>query len=527
MIMAQAAAAIPLVPIRNRRFSYAAKILAGALLVTQADWLFFFASDAGATLGLFALFVLAALFLTTKPLRRAGPPLAAGAAASLFIFALVEDPSLLALALFWLFASLAILLPRAGGFDDGWRWAIRLAAHFCRSLLAPIGDGRRLRAAGRRRGGFRIAARLPSLWLPLIGTGLFIGLFAAANPVIANAFARLDIASLVAAISFARIGFWLLIAALLWPFFRPRLLLLAPAAAGNPDRLLPGFSLASVTLSLLAFNAVFALQNGLDLAFLWSGAPLPAGMTLAEYAHRGAYPLIATALLAGLFVLVTLRPGSAMAGQPAIRRLVYAWIAQNVLLVASTILRTVDYVEAYSLTRLRIAALIWMALVAIGLVLICWRIARGRSGAWLINANMIAALLVLTACSFVDLGSMAAGWNVRHARETGGAGSALDLCYLNQLDASALLPLVGLESRPLPPLLRERAAWTRNLIMDRLEQSQRDWHAWTWRGARRLAEAQSLVAARHLPRFTAGRRECDGAPVPPPPAPPLTATPER
>ena len=65
----------------------------------------------------------------------------------------------------------------------------------------------------------------------------------------------------------------------------------------------------SLALSPL-FQAVFALQNGLDLAFLWSGAPLPDGMTLAEYAHRGAYPLIATALLAGLFVLVTLRPGA-------------------------------------------------------------------------------------------------------------------------------------------------------------------------------------------------------------------------
>ena len=33
------------------------------------------------------------------------------------------------------------------------------------------------------------------------------------------------------------------------------------------------------------------------------------------------------------------------------------WIAQNLLLVASTMLRTLDYVEAYSLTELRIAAL--------------------------------------------------------------------------------------------------------------------------------------------------------------------------
>src|ERR1700712_1257597 len=78
---------------------------------------------------------------------------------------------------------------------------------------------------------------------------------------------------------------------------------------------------------------------------------------------------------------------------------------------------------------------------------------------WRSSRPSAAALLPLTACCFVDLGSVAAGWNVRHAREAGGAGSQLDLCYLNQLDASALLPLIELESRPLPPVLRERAAW--------------------------------------------------------------------
>jgi hypothetical protein len=461
-----------------------------------------------------------------KPLRRLGPPLVAAAAASLFVFALAEDPSLLALALFWLAASLAVLLPRADRFDDAWRWTMRLSTHAVRSLLGPLGDGRRLRLA-RRRGGLQWGTHLPNLWLPLLGTALFFTLFAIANPVIADALARLDLAGLIAAISFARIGFWLLIAALLWPLFRPRVPLLGAARERNPDLALPGFSLGSVTLSLFAFNAVFALQNGLDLAFLWSAAPLPQGMTLAEYAHRGAYPLIATALLAGLFVLVTLRPGSAMADRPAIRRLVYLWIGQNVLLVASTILRTLDYVDAYSLTRLRIAALIWMVLVAIGLLLICWRIWRGRSGAWLINANAVAALLTLSACSFVDLGSVAASWNVRHARELGGAGSAIDLCYLNQLDASALLPLTELEGRKLPPVLRERATWTRNLIMDRLEQRQGDWHGWTWRGARRLADARQALADRHLPRFTAGRRLCDSTIEAPAPTPPLTATPER
>jgi hypothetical protein len=508
---------------RPRRFTWIEKAALAAMLVALGDFLFFPPDAVGAIVGFYAAALLAVLVLMSKPLRRSRAAATAAAVAALLLPVLADDPSLLGTALFWLAASLAVLLPRAAGFDDSWRWTLRLGAHALRSLLAPLGDWRRLRLARIRRGGLRVAPHLPILWLPLIGTALFLALFAAANPVIADAFARIDLASLIAALSLTRLGLWIALLALLWPLLRPRLLILGPPRVLDPDWRLPGFSLASVTLSLFAFNAVFALQNGMDLAFLWSGARLPDGMGYAEYAHRGAYPLIATALLAGLFVLVTLRPGSEMAARPAIRRLVYLWIAQNVLLVASTILRTLDYVEAYSLTRLRIAALIWMALVAVGLLLICWRIARGRSGAWLINANAAAALLALAGCSAVDLGAVAASWNVRHAREVGGNGSALDLCYLNRLDQSALLPLIELESRPIPAPLRARAAWTRNLLMDRLEQRQGDWRGWTGRGARRLATARRLVAERHLPRFTAERRPCDWAP----PAPPLTAEPMR
>src|SRR3546814_4862687 len=119
----------------------------------------------------------------------------------------------------------------------------------------------------------------------------------------------------------------------------------------------------------------------------WSGAALQGHVTLAEYAHRGAYTLIATELLAGLFVLVVLRPGEAATRSPRVRGLVVLWIAQNVLLVASSILRTGDYIAAYGLTELRIEALAWMGLVAIGLVLICWRLIRARSPRWLINAK--------------------------------------------------------------------------------------------------------------------------------------------
>jgi hypothetical protein len=500
----------------RRGRSFLLKMCIAIAVATAADMLFLF-HRAGATLGVFALALLALVALASPAARKSGASRAALAAAALFALILVVDPGLLAVCLYWTALTLAVLLPRTARFDDGWRWTLRLVLH---GVFSPFVLPRDLLLASkvkRRRGPTGIARKALVLILPLIGSLVFLILFAAANPLIDEMLARINLSPDFSDETIARFVFWPLVLAMVWTVLRPPRRRIAPAGAVlDPDFALPGVTPASVLISLAAFNLIFALQNGLDLAFLWSGARLPEGLTLAQYAHRGAYPLIATALLAGLFVLATLRPGSATAASRPIRLLVTLWIAQNLLLVASTMLRTLDYIQAYSLTELRIAALIWMGLVAIGLALICYRLLRGRSGAWLINANLAVALIVLTVCASVDFGRTAAAWNVRHAREAGGRGAALDLCYLHALGPSALLPLIELESRPLPAELRERVAWLRGRAMANLAERQADWHGWTWRGARRLADAAALVEERGLPRI-GGNRMCDGRLYPPEP----------
>jgi hypothetical protein len=110
--------------------------------------------------------------------------------------------------------------------------------------------------------------RLRLVALPLLGSAAFLLLFAQANPLIGEALASLDLTGPVRNFSILRTLFWVLMLMPLWALLRPRLRLrgLMPADAGEPLTL-PGVSTASVTLSLLAFNAIFALQNGLDVAF--------------------------------------------------------------------------------------------------------------------------------------------------------------------------------------------------------------------------------------------------------------------
>jgi hypothetical protein len=508
-------------------WSFFFKLIGALALAGIAQGLFVF-QRGGTTIGGFALALLIVVALLRLVLWRNRRARLALATAAFFALVLAADPGFLALLLYWAMLTLAALLPRAESFGDGWRWTRRMVGHGVLSSFMPLRDLMLLKRARTRRGSGGMGRLALTLILPALGTLVFIALFAAANPLIENFLLRFD--ATLSPESIVRAFFAGLIFLAVWSLVRPPRLAFGPGlkVPFETGEAVPGVTSASVILSLCAFNLVFAVQNGLDIAFLWSGSPLPGDLTLAGYAHRGAYPLIATALLAGLFVLVTLRPGSETVRSGGVKLLVTLWIAQNLLLVASTMYRTFDYIESYSLTVLRIAALIWMGLVAMGLILICYRLLLNRSAAWLINANMLAALLVLAGCSCVDLGQMAAAWNVRHAREVGGRGVQLDLCYLNELGSSALLPLLELETRPnLPPEFRDRMQWLRAKILRELAEAQADWHGWTLRGAGRLATAQDIAATHRLPPPRPLARQCDGREYVPPPPPPVLPAPEE
>ena len=184
------------------------------------------------------------------------------------------------------------------------------------------------------------------------------------------------------------------------------------------------------------------------------------------------------------------------------RLLVGVWVAQNLFVVASSAYRMWLYVESYSLTRMRILVLIWMALVAIGLVAILWRSLKDATSGWLLNLNAQAFLLALFGLSVVDTGAVAAQWNLTHAKDSNGRGVELDVCYLARLEDAALVPILGAERRSLPPRLREQLATVRAEAVARMERRRVEWQGWTWRGQRRLETAYALVgpnAGRRLP----------------------------
>lgn len=327
--------------------------------------------------------------------------------------------------------------------------------------------------------------------MPLILASVFLLLFAAANPLIEVTLRSIRFDLLLQFLDPWRIGFWVVISAVVWAMLRPRLARrTARSQASRALHIVPTKNAplghASLLRSLLLFNALFAVQTLLDLVYLWGGADLPDHMSHAEYAHRGAYPLIATALLAAGFVLLAMRPDGPGDKSPLIRGLVYAWIGQNILLCLSSMLRLELYVEAYSLTELRVAAGLWMGIVAIGLALILLRILLNRSNEWLIATNLASLIAVLYISAFIDFPAFSARFNVTHSREISFEGQPLDIDYLSSLGPSAI-PALDLYLLKLPDHLmdqRTQAVTVRYYLARNFEMRRRDWRSWTFRSAR-------------------------------------------
>jgi hypothetical protein len=368
-------------------------------------------------------------------------------------------------------------------------------------ILAPvrlIGDGIRMLAeSGQAKIGGKLL-RAALVWLvPLVLAAVFVILFAMANPVVEFGLRAIRLDKLLDLLDPSRIFLWCLIAAGSWPFLVPRLLRWMPLpelqgpVRPRAESLI--FGHAAIRNSLIVFNLMFAVQTVLDLIFLWGGVRLPDGMGHAEYAHRGAYPLIVTAILAGAFVLAAMRKDGPGRSSPLIRTLVYLWIAQNVWLVISSLLRLKLYVEVYHLSEMRIAAAIWMGLVAIGLVLIVVKIALDRSNRWLVMSNLVALSLTLWTVSWLDLQSTIAFYNVRRSAEVQGRGVGLDQYYTPELGPAAIPALdeflttakfADQSTLTMFRLIRENLAdqvLYRDWDNKDVHLFERSWHGWTWR----------------------------------------------
>lgn len=480
------------------------------LLVAIADLLFYDVPAAGLPIALFLVTLLAAAAAFNR-LRSSGPPRLVAIAlvvAAVAALAMDADPLSVPLAIGLCASGIVLLVHGAAG------WPTVAAT----AILMPLGGWLRLaadllliRRAMCRRGRLRFDILG---WIVPVGLSLFfLAVFLIANPVIERwvGLLRPDRLMLVDGPRFLS---WLTMALLVWPILhlvRSRRTLTMPitlpAASGSWSSFLGE---VAVRRSLVSFNLLFALQTLTDVGYLWGGAALPEGMTHAEYAHRGAYPLMAAAMVAAAFVLVALRRDSERQRPPALKPLLLVFVGQGLALVASSMLRLDLYVEAYSLTLWRVAAFIWMGLVAFGFVTILIRIVSGRSTRWLLNVNASAALVTLWVCCFADFAGLVTAFNIAHSREATGQGPQLDLTYITHTFGARAIPALDgrrdlLAGQGKHWITRIDGVWISVSLDDWRDRAatealavEENWRTWSfadWRLRRYLSEAPQWIAS--------------------------------
>ena len=460
--------------------------------VVLADW-FFYGHPFGWTVGVYELALVVAIWARGGRLLRSRGGVAITAAMAGLAWTAIEQPRPLAFAVGIVGIVTLAIVAREGWEVNAFTWVQRWGMFLLMGWWQFIRDvalrSRWLREHPQSKLGSSRLWRVVRNWIvPVVLSCVFIILFAVANPIISKwldsfgDWLRRLFSELPDFPRMSRVFLWVLVGIWTWALLRVRTGTRDAKDVALPPRYGEGEafpSAAAIVRCLVLFNAVFAVQTLLDLRYLWGGAALPEDMSHSEYAHRGAYPLIATALLAAGFVLVTFREGPSAVAMLWARRLVVGWIAQNVFLVASAAWRLWLYVDAFSLTRWRLAAAIWMALVAMGLVWIGWRIVAGRSNRWLVNVNALTATVVLYLCCFVDFNGFIARYNVRHCREATGEGAPIDLAYLRDLGPEALPALTWL----MPKIKAEgdvlRAQTAAKELREELDAQLADWRGWT------------------------------------------------
>jgi hypothetical protein len=457
----------------------------------------------GVNLAIFATTLLLVTVLwraagSRRLLRRLGPRGVRTALAAVFLVAaLVLDPGWIAIALF---AAALWWIARGLASGHAHAWPARTAEWLTELSALPLELGTRLLRDNilvakllRRRPALVCgrAWRIVTLWtIPLAVAAVFGFFFYLANPVLegwvrdSGDEVRFAIEWFLKDVTVGRVALWALLLAIAWTLLRSRRLRRAVEPPPLVDQRPRADLRVAVTVRvLLVANLLFLVQTGLDAVYLSGGSSLPPGMTYATYAHRGSYPLLAAALLAGAIVLWIFRPRSAAEASSSARVLVGLWIAQCILLTGTAAWRLWLYVEAYSLSRWRLATFLWLAIVALGLGLLVERIRGRRTHEWLVARVVVAGLAALAACTVLDLDGFIARYNVAHCREAGSDAAPVDLDYLRSLGESAIPALRTLAAASGDPVVAARANAIAAELTDDLERTLEDWRAWTIRRA--------------------------------------------
>ena len=433
--------------------------LAMTLLIVIADGCLY---DAPGGVGSACLLIACAIGLAALPGRRpAGTTLTLAGVVVLTAVMMVWDHWWLLGIMGW--ASLTVLAikvrrPDWKSLESLWAagWTMALAP--IKALGHPVAGAVRRTAAARKRSATD-RKRMP-IRVVLVPVGicvLFIFIFSAANPVVAQLTEsvreaiRLFFEYFWDVVTIGRIFFWLgcmvVFAGLIRPAARSKLAdflgrfdetLETPKEKESNDT-----NYTTALGTLISVNILFLAYNCMDANYLYLKAALPEGIIWADYTHAGCGWLTFGLFISAVVIGVTFwRRLNFHPKAHRIKFLCYIWAVQNAVLAVGAIRRLQMYIDYSGLTHLRITGIYGSLLVAAGLAIMVRKVRANRSFIWLVRNYIRAFCVALLLLALTPSNWLCASYNAR--KVVAGKPRALRPICLKDLAPGALPPLIPL-----------------------------------------------------------------------------------
>ncbi|MCU0435741.1 MAG: DUF4173 domain-containing protein [Bacteroidia bacterium] len=174
-------------------------------------------------------------------------------------------------------------------------------------------------------------------------------------------------------------------------------------------------------------NVLTLLVAGGDLLFQLGERTLPEGITYTSYVHQGVGGLIVSIFLAMALVLFFFRGRLNFDMRyKTLRILALIWLAQNVLLLVLTGMRSNMYSLEFGLTYRRLGVYFYLLLTLGGLITTAIKVMNKKTNAWLFHANTWFCFVAFSMSTLISWDRFITYYNVTYPK-------SLDRAYVSNL----------------------------------------------------------------------------------------------
>ncbi len=231
-------------------------------------------------------------------------------------------------------------------------------------------------------------------------------------------------------------------------------------------------------ITLSALNVLILIFNITDIQSVWFFEW--GGDFLKEFVHEGTWILIFAILCSSLIALFFFKDNlNFYSKNKLIKSLSITWIAQNIVMAISVIIRNYWYMTYFGLAYKRIAVLFFLVLAIIGLITVIIKITNKKTAFYLLKTNSFAAIILIAFSSFVDWNVVIAKYNFNNYKK-----SFVEYRFMATLEDSSLPYTIktkeelktidSLQNKALPTITRYSYFWDSEKYFEMIELKKSD-----------------------------------------------------